>query len=140
MPRLAALDLNKQERRLIRIGLEFVLGHQTRATANPKQKDVRAVKMLRRLRRDMVGSNSGKFRLNAIEAAATQFALRIVVKKELWKQPRMNAGKLRKREPEQVISSLSDKLENYRRRMQRKESKPSTQAAYRKRQAKWRAL
>ena len=147
MPRLEALDLNKQERALIKIGLEFALGHQTRATANPEQKDIRTaqgqspvmVKMLRRLRTKLIGSNSGKFRLDAIEAAAALFALRIVVKKDLWKQTR-TSGKPRKREPEQVISSLSDKLENYRRRAQRKASKPPKQAAYRKRQAKWRAF
>lgn len=146
--RPAALNLNERERTLIKIGLEFVLGHQSTATANPKQKDIRTAqdyspvmaKMLRRLRTKLVSSNNRKFRLDAIEAAAAQFALRIVVKKDLWKQTRTNAGKLRKREPEQVISSLSNKLENYRRRRQRKESKPSTQAAYRKRQAKWRAF
>ena len=147
MPRLQALDLNKQERALIKIGLEFALGHQTRATANPEQKDIRTaqgqspvmVKMLRRLRTKLVGSNSGKFRLDAIEAAAAQFALRIAVKKDLWQQTRTN-GKLRKREPEQVISSLSDKLESYRRRAQRKASKPPTNASYPKRQVKWRAF
>src|ERR1017187_4451648 len=114
MPRLksADLNLNEQERTLIKIGLKFVLDHQTTATANPKQKDIRTApgyspvmaKMLRRLRTKLVSGKSGKVRLNAIEAAAMQFALRIVVKKDLWKQTRTNAGKLRKREPEQVIS------------------------------------
>jgi integrase len=75
--------------------------------------------------------------LDAIEVAAAQKALRVVVGRDLWKGTNTNARSRRKKEPERILAKLGTKLENYRRCRERQALNSPKNKVYLKRKARW---
>ena len=115
------ITLNEHERRLIRLGLDFVVAVQRTAMANPELKTLHRSngysdgksEVMRKLRVQLISNKSDKFRLDVIGVLAAKFGLQVTVENDLWKEIKTSAGKQRKREPEKMISGLSNKLGNY---------------------------
>jgi hypothetical protein len=144
-PQTKQITLNEQERVFIRMGLQFLLSHQTKALATSASKETRASqgysplldRMLKRVRYKLASKNSNKFRFDAIEVLTAQKALRVFVERELWKGTNTNAGKHRKKEPERILANLGTKLENYRRCRKRQALKSPKHKAYLRHKARW---